>query len=147
MRGEFTAALDDTLLALKILGVEVDAAPSARKAERMFTEVENEILAVGHDEILSLTRASDPRHLLAIQLLNDAGTNAYWSPSPNFAEIIGLTVSHLRDVSSHSDGRYRPSNKRCGRSRQAYVTGFGAYSHQAWFSSRYWFGVFLGTRR
>ncbi|KAK0208888.1 hypothetical protein DFS33DRAFT_1254916 [Desarmillaria ectypa] len=92
MRGNFADALSDNLLALKILGVEIDPAPTRRKADRMFEEVKNEILAVGFDEILSIPRTTDPRHLLAVELLNDAGTNAYWSTSPAFADVIGLTV-------------------------------------------------------
>lgn len=92
MRGEFSKALDDTLLALKILGVEVDPSPTSWQVDQTFNEVTNAILAVGYDGIFLLNKATDPRHLLAIQLLNDAGTNAYWSPSPNFAETIGLTV-------------------------------------------------------
>ncbi|KAK0233760.1 dual-domain HisK/Mak2 protein kinase [Armillaria fumosa] len=93
MRGNFTDALRDNLLALKILGVEIDPAPTRRKADRMFEEVKNEILAVGFDEILSIPRTTDPRHLLAVELLNDAGTNAYWSTSPAFSDVIGLTVN------------------------------------------------------
>ncbi|KAK0481591.1 hypothetical protein IW261DRAFT_1550690 [Armillaria novae-zelandiae] len=92
MRGNFTDALNDNLLALKILGVEIDPAPTRRKADRMFEEVKNEILAVGFDEILSIPRTTDPRHLLAVELLNDAGTNAYWSTSPAFSDVIGLTT-------------------------------------------------------
>ncbi|PBL00451.1 histidine kinase [Armillaria gallica] len=92
MRGNFKDALSDNLLALKILGVEIDPAPTRRKADRMFEEVKNEILAVGFDEILSIPRTTDPRHLLAVELLNDAGTNAYWSTSPAFADVIGLTT-------------------------------------------------------
>ncbi len=101
MRGNFKDALSDNLLALKILGVEIDPAPTRRKADRMFEEVKNEILAVGFDEILSIPRTTDPRHLLAVELLNDAGTNAYWSTSPAFADVIGLTVSMVDESLNH----------------------------------------------
>lgn len=73
MRGNYSAALSDTLLGLRILGVEVNSAPSRREADMMFEQVKNEILAVGFDDILSIPRARDPRTDLAIELLNDAG--------------------------------------------------------------------------
>ncbi|KAJ3802608.1 hypothetical protein GGU11DRAFT_813370 [Lentinula aff. detonsa] len=93
MNRDFAGALEDTLRALKVLGVEVNSAPSRREAANMFERVKNEILAVGFDEILSIPRANDPRTELAVRLLNDAGTNAYWSPTPfSFAEVIGLTL-------------------------------------------------------
>lgn len=110
MRNDFSNALSDNLLALKILGVEVNPSPTRREADIMFEQVKNEILAVGFDEIMNIPRTSDPKTELAVILLNDAGTpahprfsfrvtdmyigvNAYWSPSPfAFADIIGLTV-------------------------------------------------------
>ncbi|KAJ3807998.1 dual-domain HisK/Mak2 protein kinase [Lentinula aff. lateritia] len=96
MNKNFSGALEDTLQALKILGVEVNPAPTRREAAHMFERVKNEILAIGFDEILSLPRANDPRTELAVRLLNDAGMNAYWSPTPfSFAEVIGLTVSGI----------------------------------------------------
>lgn len=103
MQGSIDLALQDTLTALKLLGVDVDPSPTRFAAEMMFTDVTNAILAVGHDGIYSLSRTTDPKHILAIQLLNDAGTNAYWSPSSDFAEVIGLTVCHGSDISSLRD--------------------------------------------
>ncbi|KAJ3713607.1 histidine kinase [Lentinula raphanica] len=102
MNRNFGGALEDTLQALKILGVEVNSAPTRRQAAYMFERVKNEILAVGFDEILSIPRANDPRTELAVRLLNDAGTNAYWSPTPfSFAEVIGLTSSPYKHNSRH----------------------------------------------
>lgn len=109
MRGGYKASLSDTLYALRILGVDVNAAPSRREADVMFEQVKNEILAVGFDEILAIPRARDPRTDLAIALLNDAGEflvvvvflrlnispaghNASWSTGEGFADVIGLTV-------------------------------------------------------
>lgn len=93
MNKDFSAALNDTLKALKILGTEVNPAPTRREAANMFERVKNEILAIGFDEILTIPRATDQRTELATLLLNDAGINNYWSSSPiTFAEIIGLTV-------------------------------------------------------
>jgi hypothetical protein len=69
----FAEALDDTLLALKILGVEINTSPNRREADRLFDQVHNEILAVGFDEILATPRTTDPRTELAVALLNDAG--------------------------------------------------------------------------
>ncbi|KAJ7124823.1 hypothetical protein C8R43DRAFT_1090617 [Mycena crocata] len=94
---QFTEALSDTLLALKILGVEVNASPTRREADRLFDQVHNEILAVGFDEILATPRTTDPRTELAVALLNDAGINAYWSPSPFAIEVIGCTVSQKNE--------------------------------------------------
>ena len=52
-----------------------------------------EILAVGFEEILSIPKARDAKTDLAIALLNDVSTNAYWSTDAGFADVIGLTVS------------------------------------------------------
>lgn len=73
IRGNYGAALNDTLTGLHILGVDVNAAPSRREADMMFETVKNEILAVGFEDILSIPRARDTRTDLAIALLNDAG--------------------------------------------------------------------------
>ncbi|KAF7324347.1 Histidine kinase [Mycena venus] len=101
---QFTGALDDTLLALKILGVEVNTSPTRREADRLFDQVHNEILAVGFDEILATPRTVDPRTELAVALLNDAGINAYWSPSPYAIEVIGCTTIRLALRSGMSPG-------------------------------------------
>ncbi|KAJ7693555.1 dual-domain HisK/Mak2 protein kinase [Mycena rosella] len=101
---QFAEALADTLLALRILGVEVNTAPTRREADRLFDQVHNEILAVGFDEILATPRTTDPRTELAVALLNDAGINAYWSPSPYAIEIIGCTAIRVSLRSGMSPG-------------------------------------------
>lgn len=73
MKGSFSDALNDTLSALKVLGIEVNMSPTRRQADIMFEEVKNEVLAVGFDEILMIPRSTDPRTELAVSLLNDAG--------------------------------------------------------------------------
>jgi hypothetical protein len=73
LRNNFEEALNDTLLALKILGIEVNRSPTRREANAMFEHIKNEILAVGFDEILSIPRSTDKRVDLAVTLLNDAG--------------------------------------------------------------------------
>ncbi|KAF8061003.1 hypothetical protein FPV67DRAFT_1673829 [Lyophyllum atratum] len=89
----FTGALDDTLLALKVLGVEVNPSPTVKEANALFDLIKNEILALGFDEILNIPQTTDPRIELAVSVLNDAGLNAYWDPStPAFGDIIGLTT-------------------------------------------------------
>ncbi|KAF9072703.1 dual-domain HisK/Mak2 protein kinase [Rhodocollybia butyracea] len=94
MNRNFGRALADTLTALKTLGVEINPAPTRREAANLFERVKNEILAVGFEEILDLPCANDSRTELTVRLLNDAGTNAYWSSSPvSFAEVIGLTLA------------------------------------------------------
>ncbi|KAK7468476.1 Chk1 protein kinase [Stygiomarasmius scandens] len=105
MGGNFDQALQDTLSALKLLGIEINPAPTNRQASQMFEQVKNEILAVGFDEILSIPQATDSKTELAVRLLNDAGTNAYWSPSPfAFADIIGLKTIQLALRSGISPG-------------------------------------------
>ncbi|KAJ7139584.1 dual-domain HisK/Mak2 protein kinase [Mycena epipterygia] len=101
---QFSEALNDTLLALKILGVEVNPLPTRREADRLFDQVHNEILAVGFDEILATPRTTDPRTELAVALLNDAGINAYWSPSSFAIEVIGCTTIRLALRSGMSPG-------------------------------------------
>ncbi|KAJ6501559.1 dual-domain HisK/Mak2 protein kinase [Mycena vitilis] len=100
----FSEALADTLLALKILGVEVNTSPTRREADRLFDQVHNEILAVGFDEILATPRTTDPRTELAVALLNDAGINAYWSASPYAIETIGCATIRLALRSGMSPG-------------------------------------------
>ncbi|KAH9850662.1 histidine kinase [Lenzites betulinus] len=95
MRGNYSAALNDNILGLHLLGVDVNAAPTRREADIMFEQVKNEILAVGFEDILAIPRARDTRTDLAIALLNDAGTNAYWSTGEGFADVIGLTTIQL----------------------------------------------------
>ncbi|KAI8983351.1 histidine kinase [Trametes punicea] len=95
MRGNYSAALNDNILGLHLLGVDVNAAPTRREADIMFEQVKNEILAVGFEDILNIPRARDGRTDLAIALLNDAGTNAYWSTGEGFADVIGLTTIQL----------------------------------------------------
>lgn len=76
MRGNYSAALNDNILGLHLLGVDVNAAPTRREADIMFEQVKNEILAVGFEDILSIPRARDSRTDLAIALLNDAGRSS-----------------------------------------------------------------------
>lgn len=73
MQGCFDDALNDSLAALNILGIEVPKAPTKRDQDIMFEQVKNEILAFGFDEILAIPRATDPRTDLAVAVLNDAG--------------------------------------------------------------------------
>jgi hypothetical protein len=93
MRSDSNAALKDTLMALHVLGVDLDPGPTLEKADSMFEQVKNEILAVGFDGVLAIPRASETRTDLAVALLGDAGTHAYWSPGEGFTDVIGLTVS------------------------------------------------------
>ncbi|PCH33241.1 hypothetical protein WOLCODRAFT_21861 [Wolfiporia cocos MD-104 SS10] len=95
MRGNYKAALDDTLAGLHLLGIDINSAPTRREADALFEQVKNEILAVGFDDILSIPRARDSRTDLAIALLNDAGHNAYWSTGEGFSDVIGLTTVQL----------------------------------------------------
>lgn len=73
LRGNYADALNDTLLALKVLGIEVNLSPTRKQADVMFEEVRNEIMAIGTDQILTNQRTTDPRIELAVSLLNDAG--------------------------------------------------------------------------
>lgn len=73
MQGIFDDALNDSLAALHILGINVPKAPTKRDQDKMFEEVKDEILAIGFDEILAIPRAADPRTDLAVAVLNDAG--------------------------------------------------------------------------
>lgn len=74
IQGSFDDALNDSLAALHILGIEVPKAPTKRDQDMMFEQVKDDILAIGFDEILSIPRATDPRTDLAVAVLNDAGT-------------------------------------------------------------------------
>lgn len=104
MRNDFHAALEDTLLALHILGVDLDPTPTREMADTMFEQVKNEILAVGFDAILAIPRTSDSRTDLAVALLGDAGTHSYWSTRECFTDVIGLTIVQLALRSGMSPG-------------------------------------------
>lgn len=115
LQNNFTEAMKDTLVALRLLGVELSATPTQREANAMFEMVKNEILAIGFDSILAIPRTTDPRMELAVSLLNDAGLSffitvmskggsnnffegmsAYFSaPASTFADVIGLTVCNF----------------------------------------------------
>ncbi|KAI0286668.1 histidine kinase [Russula aff. rugulosa BPL654] len=93
MRNDIDTALKDTLLALHILGIDLNPNPTLEIADAMFEQVKSEILAVGFDAILAIPRASEPRTDLGVALLGDAGTHVYWSTGEGFTDVIGLTVS------------------------------------------------------
>ncbi|EIW86383.1 dual-domain HisK Mak2 protein kinase [Coniophora puteana RWD-64-598 SS2] len=95
LRNNYTTALQDTLLALQVLGVNVTADASKEDADAMFEVVKNEILAIGFDGILSIPRGEDSRTDLAIALLGDAGFNAYWGRGEGFVDVTGLTTVRL----------------------------------------------------
>jgi hypothetical protein len=73
LRGNFFNALNDTLLALKILGIEISPSPTRSQAGAMFEQVKNEVTALTWEEILLIPRTTDPKIELAVTLLNDAG--------------------------------------------------------------------------
>ena len=73
LRGNFFNALNDTLLALRVLGIEVSPCPTQRQSDAMFEEVKNQIMALTWDEILLIPRTKNPKIELAVTLLNDAG--------------------------------------------------------------------------
>lgn len=143
MRSEFNAALEDTLLALHILGVDLDPNPTLEMADTMFEQVKGEILAVGFDAILAIPRTSEPRTDLAVALLGDAGTHAYWSTGEGFPDVIGLTVrfaslSHNVLVSRVPIRRF---DWLCGRLR---FIRRGLFVHTSWSSSGMSPGTALG---
>ncbi|THH17217.1 hypothetical protein EW146_g3550 [Bondarzewia mesenterica] len=104
MRNNFSAALADTLMALKLLGVEINLSSTRFQADMLFEQVKNEVLAVGFDAILAIPRASDPRTDLAVALLGDTADNAYWSPDNELTDVIGLTIIQLVLRSGMSPG-------------------------------------------
>lgn len=73
LQGRYVDALNDTLAALKVLGVDVNPAPTQRQVDELFEEVKNEIMAIGFDNIVTIPRTTDPKTELAVSLLNDAG--------------------------------------------------------------------------
>lgn len=95
LRNEFADALKALVHALNILDVEMDPSPTQDVADKMFEDVKNQILAIGYEELLNLPRATDPRIDLAVRLLNDAGTNAYWTLSESMIDVVGLTTISL----------------------------------------------------
>jgi hypothetical protein len=74
----FDAAVQDTLQALHLLGVELTARPTESYVDALFERVKNEILAVGFDEFLAIPRTTDPKGDLVANLLIDAGMGYLW---------------------------------------------------------------------
>ncbi|KIY45235.1 dual-domain HisK/Mak2 protein kinase [Fistulina hepatica ATCC 64428] len=96
LRNQFPEALDDTLRALHLLGVDINPTPTLEEADELFEQVKNEVLAVGVHAILNIPRTTEPRVELVVALLNDAGINAYWNPSYEaFTDVVGLTTIQL----------------------------------------------------
>ncbi|KAI5123720.1 hypothetical protein M0805_000314 [Coniferiporia weirii] len=107
---EFSSGLEDTLMALELLGLSVNLSPSPEEMDILFEEVMDEILSMGFDRILKIPRTNDPRAELTVQLLNMAGMflliakvltlincigmNAYWRNGDGFSDvsIISLTI-------------------------------------------------------
>jgi len=148
MRNDSDAALRDTLQALHILGVDLDPAPTLETANTMFEQVKNEILAVGFDAILAIPRTSEPRTDLAVTLLGDAGTHAYWSTGEGFTDVIGLTVRFMSQ--SHHVLTLcvpiRPFNCLCGKCRLFRRDSFRLFSvGQLWNVPWYGTRILLGT--
>ena len=73
LRGNFFEALNDTLLALRVLGIGISLSPTRRQADAMFEQVKSEIMTLTWEEILLSPRTTDPKIELAVTLLNDAG--------------------------------------------------------------------------
>lgn len=73
LRGNFFDALNDTLLALRVLGIKISPSPTRRQADVMFEQVKNEVMALTWEEILLIPRTTDSKIELAVTLLNDAG--------------------------------------------------------------------------
>jgi len=73
LRGNFFAALNDTLLALRVLGIEISASPTRKQANAMFEQIKNEIMSLTWEEIPLIPRTTDRKIDLAVTLLNDAG--------------------------------------------------------------------------
>ena len=73
LRGNFFEALNDTLLALRVLGIEISLSPTQSQADAMFERVKSEIMTLTWEEILLIPRTTDPKIELAVTLLNDAG--------------------------------------------------------------------------
>lgn len=73
-RNKFSEALEFTLQALSLLGVELDANPSMEFADELFEEVKNQMLSIGVDAVLQIPRTTDVKMDLAVSLLSDAGT-------------------------------------------------------------------------
>ncbi|KAI6136939.1 STKc type histidine kinase [Pisolithus sp. B1] len=95
LRNEFSDALDTLVHALRILGVEMESSATQEVADAMFEDVKSQILAIGYEEMLKIPRATDVRTDLAVSILNDAGTNAYWTLSESMIDVIGLTTISL----------------------------------------------------
>ena len=98
MQGSFDDALNDSLTALHILGIEVSKAPTKRELDIMFEEVKDEILAIGFDEILAIPRATDPRTDLAVAVLNDAGVSR--PPLPRSSLMMDKEPTHTGGMGS-----------------------------------------------
>lgn len=62
------------------------------ESDNRFEMVKQEVLSVGFDHIMAIPRATQPEVDLAVMLLNECATHAYWGAGEGFSDVIGLTV-------------------------------------------------------
>jgi hypothetical protein len=123
LRGCFREAFNDTLLALQILGVDFNPAPTKGETDIMFEQIKNEILSIGFDEIISIPRSMDPKIELAVVLLNDAGMPLPFMRALDFQ--LRLRYQCLLEScppDTHGHDRF---NSTCSQSRRPSVISWG----------------------
>lgn len=70
-RNRYADAIEDTIEALRALGIEIDKKVSQESVDTLFNEIATALEKLGFDQLANLPRA--PSMDLAIALLNDAG--------------------------------------------------------------------------
>ncbi|KAH8120504.1 dual-domain HisK/Mak2 protein kinase [Phellopilus nigrolimitatus] len=93
---DFSGALRDTMTALEMLGISVNLSLTKDEMDKLFEQVKDAILAIGFDRILESPRTEDPRIELAVQLLSDAGMNAYWIHGDGFSDVISISLTTVQ---------------------------------------------------
>ncbi|KAG8808819.1 hypothetical protein FRC17_003761, partial [Serendipita sp. 399] len=97
IRKDFEGAFNDSIQALEALNVRFATVISPTQLDNEFNEIKAKILLTGFDEILELPRCSNPLTDLAVSLMADCATNAFWGVPHLFGmpEYIGIQIINV----------------------------------------------------
>ncbi|KAG9055946.1 hypothetical protein FS842_000718 [Serendipita sp. 407] len=106
VRKDFESAFNDIVQALDALNIKLPTKISPLELDDSFNEVKAKILLTGFDELLELPRSMNPLTDLAVSLMADCATSAFWG-CPNIfgmPEYIGIQIINIALTDGVSPG-------------------------------------------
>ncbi|KAG8780548.1 hypothetical protein FRC15_009490 [Serendipita sp. 397] len=106
VRKDFESAFNDIVQALDALNIKLPTKISPFELDDSFNEVKAKILLTGFDELLELPRSMNPLTDLAVSLMADCATSAFWG-CPNIfgmPEYIGIQIINIALTDGVSPG-------------------------------------------